>query len=169
MSGKTVRVVPAGPADRPAVERLLRDYLREMSASDAGPEPDARGYPYLDLYWTEPDRRAFLIRSGDRIAGFALVNAWSPSGRSVDHAMAEFYIEPTYRRAGTGTRAAIEVIAGLPGTWEIGVLAAHGSARAFWTRVLEQMFGVAPEWMEGDGRRWSGQILRFRSTGRSAF
>lgn len=161
-------IVRAAPADRPVVERLLRNYLREMSAIDAGSVPDARAYPYLDLYWTEPDRRAFLIRSGDRLAGFALVNAWAPSGRPVDHAMAEFYVGPTYRRAGTGTRAAIEVIVSLPGTWEIGVLPAHGLAQAFWTHVLKQMSDVAPERIEGDGRRWSGPILRFRSPRRSA-
>ncbi len=166
MTGDTVHPVLAEAADRLAVERLLQVHLRELSGYRTAPATDVHAYPYLDRYWTEPDRRAFLIRPGDQVAGFALVNAWAPSGLPVERAMAEFFIVPGQRRSGIGTRAAVEIIAGLPGVWEIGMLAAHGAAQAFWTHVLRQMPGTVPRWIEGDGRRWSGRILRFQSTGR---
>jgi predicted acetyltransferase len=164
MTADVVRAVPAEATDRPQIERLMQAYLRELSGTRTVAS-EAPSYPYLDPYWTEPDRRALLIRSDDRLAGFALVNAWAPSGLPVDHAMAEFFVVPDCRRKGIGGRAAIGIITASPGCWEIGVLAARGPARAFWTHVVKRMTGAAPAWREGDGKRWSGQFLRFRSSG----
>lgn len=163
MAAHEVRVVRARPADRPVIETLLRDYLREPARDDSGSLAAEPSYGHLDLYWTEASRLPLLITADDRVAGFALVNDWSPSGLPVDHAMAEFSVAPDYRRAGIGTRAALAVIGSLPGQWEIGMQAANAPARAFWGHVVHRLSGVSAHWLEGDGLRWSGPIVRFRS------
>ena len=157
-----VCVVRADAAERSVVERLLRDYLREVFGTRAevvaGPT-----YRYLDLYWTEPGRTAWLINAAGQVAGFALVNDWAPSGLPVDHAMAEFSVAREYRRAEVGTRAAATIIGGLPGQWEIGMQAANAPAKAFWSHVVCRLSRAIPQWLEGDGARWTGPIVRFRS------
>lgn len=68
------------PDDREQVEQLLADYLFEF---DGRTEP----YPYLDLYWEEPERLPFLIEADGEVVGSAsfgdvtMVGA-SPSFRS---------------------------------------------------------------------------------------
>jgi predicted acetyltransferase len=165
MVDNVFRVALARLADRPVIEQLLQPYLRELSIYRGVGASDAVAYPYLDLYWQELDRRPFLISAGDRVAGFALVNTWAPSGRPVDRAMAEFYVVPDCRRAGVGARAAAEIIDSLPGSWEIGISASHDAARAFWAHVVRRIPGALPHWSEGDGERWAGPILNFRAAG----
>ena len=71
---------------------MLQLYLHDFSEHAAIGSPygdvDEAGcfaYPYLDLYWSEPGRLPFLIRTGGHIAGFVLVNQWFVSGQPGDH------------------------------------------------------------------------------------
>jgi ribosomal protein S18 acetylase RimI-like enzyme len=83
--------------DRELLRRLLADYLFEF---DARTEP----CPYLDAYWTDFDRRPFLVETGGTVVGLCLV-------RIRDHgwSIAEFSIVPEQRRAGVG-RAAVDAL-----------------------------------------------------------
>jgi predicted acetyltransferase len=79
----------------------MQDYLAELSRYG---EVNA-AYPHFDAYWSEDDRWPYLIEVDDQLAGFALVNKWSPSHQGTDFAVAEFYILPDFRNAGIGGRA----------------------------------------------------------------
>ena len=67
--------------------------------------------PLIEKYWTQPNHSFHLIRANGKLAGFAAINDWSPSGRGADHNIAEFFVMRHYRRNGAGTQ-----LAALPGT-----------------------------------------------------
>jgi predicted acetyltransferase len=175
MSGPaSVSVLPAPPEQRGLMERLLQLYLHDFS--ELAPrhsiygEVDADGlFPYppgLDSYWREPDREPLLIRADGAVAGFVLLHRWSALNRPVDRAIAEFFVLRKYRRAGVGTRAALQAFRDRPGRWEVAVASYNPAALRFWRHVVQALPGGASE-HPGDGRRWSGPVLAFDSPGPS--
>jgi hypothetical protein len=94
-------VVEAPAAQWPVFDRLLQLYKYDFSefAPIGSPhgEVDAEGrfaYPSLESYWRESGRIPLLIQADDHVAGFALLNQWSPLDLPLDHAVAEFFLLP---------------------------------------------------------------------------
>ncbi len=162
----------------PIVENLLQLYLHDFSGfAGADSEhgligPDGR-FAYgtfpggLESFFTDNDRSAWLFHyphptEGNVLAGFALVNRWSPSGDEVDHVVAEFHILRKYRGTGFGRAAAHALFTELPGTWELGIIDDNNDARAFWPKVLQS--GPCRDASHSRaGANWSGDIWRFES------
>lgn len=162
-----LEVVAAQIADKPVVARLVQLYLHDFSEfTDVGSpfgDVNASGLfemKSFDTYWQERGRGAHLFRAGGQLAGFALVNQWSPSGKPVDHSMGEFFVMRKYRRSGVGTRAAHELVRRDPGIWEINVADYNMPALEFWRRAAADVPGYATQRLQGDGVRWSGPIYR---------
>jgi predicted acetyltransferase len=108
-------LVSATEDDRPVLRRLVELYRYDFSEFDLA-DVDAHGeygYRYLDHYWTEPHRRAFLFRVDGRWAGFGLVRAEEPCD------MSEFFVLRKYRRQGIGRTAAVELFERFPGPWRV--------------------------------------------------
>ena len=126
-------LIEATVDDKPVVRRLLELYLHdfsEFSGQDLN-EHGEYGYRYLDHYWTDPRRQAFLVRVDGRLAGFALVRE---AGEAME--MAEFFIVRKYRRQGVGTTTAHRLFDRFPGAWRIHHDQANLAAQAFWRRVV---------------------------------
>jgi predicted acetyltransferase len=159
-----VAVTPAGLCGYGEVRRLMPPYLRELAAlCGAPPIAGTPRYPGLAGYWLRPGRHAFVIEADGASAGFALVNRWSPSGRGVDRAMAEFYITPAHRRRGVGRAAAGRIFAAHAGIWEVSVLTANTAALQFWRSTAAACARGGVEEIMSNGTRWQGPILRFTS------
>jgi hypothetical protein len=113
-------VVEALDDDRTVVRRLLQLYhydFSEFDGSDVNPHGEYL-HRYLDEYWTDSDRKAFLFRVEGVLAGFALVFTGEP------HDIAEFFVMRKYRaRAGRGT--AVDPGPGHQGSGEV---AGHGTS-----------------------------------------
>lgn len=164
-----IEIREAAAGERPIVERLLQLYSHDFSGfagvGSVHGRVDAEGwfpYPWLDLYWTEEGRQALLLRVNGDLAGFVLLNRWSPSGEPVDRAIAEFFVMRKYRRAGIGTQVAHRILRAEPGLWEIAVADYNGPALAFWRRAIGGLGLADVQERRGDGKRWSGPIFRFR-------
>lgn len=139
-SWKAVRVRlevhEATPADREVLERLIGFYFYDFSEFD-GRDVQADGsyhYQWLDAYQTDADRRAYLFRVDGQFAGFALVRLIDPIE------IAEFFVLRKYRRGGTGTAAARQVIARHPGRWLISQIPNNKPATSFWRRAIPVPF-----------------------------
>jgi len=107
-------------------------YLYDLSEYD-GRDVDAHGeypYKYLDHYWTDSDRQAYLFFANDRIAGFALIRT------KPVNSVAEFFVMRHYRRHGIGRAAVTELIPRFAGQWEIKQLATNRPAIDFWRRAI---------------------------------
>ncbi len=168
-SAVSVTVAKAAAAERPVLDRLMQLYLHDFSefAPIGSPhgDVDAEGRfanEWLESYWQEDGRIPLLIRADDHLAGFALLNQWSALDLPLDRAMAEFFVLRKYRRARVGTRAALHLFHGYPGRWEVPVASYNHPALLFWRRATEVAARSIEECI-GDGQRWSGTVLRFRT------
>ena len=120
--------------ERTLLYHLLQKYLYEMTRFYAD-DVDGEGnypYPYFGDYFSDPDRRAYLLRVEGKAAGFALLNRHSALGREVDWAMAEFCVLPRYRREGLGLEAARWLFDLHPGRWEVKYTTANLAAQRLW-------------------------------------
>jgi len=164
-----VQVSVAAPAERATLENLMQLYIHDFSEHwSGGPQgelgADGRfpAYP-LDAYWREPTHTPLLLRLDGRLAGFALLDAASHTGQSVDRNMAEFFIVRKHRRAGAGTAAAQAIFSSYPGVWETAIVRRNLAALAFWRGIV----GAHPD-VEGLSEfdvttpAWNGPVLRFR-------
>jgi predicted acetyltransferase len=162
-----LEIIIATIDEKPIVARLVQLYLHDFS------ELAAIGSPYGDVdadgkftmenfesYWCEKGRSALLFRVGGALAGFALLNSWSPSGRGTDRSIAEYFVMRKYRRAGIGRRAAHQILGRYRGIWEINVAHYNAQAQEFWRRAMVTVPGYAVELIAGDGERWKGPIYR---------
>lgn len=129
-------------------------YLAELTRFD--PEEAKSGppvvYPYLEHYWREPDRSAFVISFQGEDCGFVLVRRIRSGTEAPDyHSIAEFYVQPDRRRTGLGQLSVKETIKLFSGQWLIQVLENNTPALAFWQEVLNEIAGSKLE-PEFDGR-----------------
>jgi predicted acetyltransferase len=159
----------ATPDERGVIENLMQFYVHDFSEfwwdKPMGElEPDGRFAPYpLDPYWRDEDHIPLLFRRGGHLAGFALLNRESHSGRPVDRNMGEFFVVRKHRRGGVGSAAMAANVARYPGLWEAAVARRNVSALPFWRRVAAQHAEV--EELDLDTEAWNGPILRFRAAG----
>ena len=172
--GPKVDVVRATPDQRALIAGLFQFYVYDFSEFQAAESPDfelnaeARyePYPYLDQYWADEACTPLLIKAGDRVVGFALINAFAHSGGVVDHSMAEFFVLRKYRRGGVGAAVVGDILRRFPGRWEIAIAARNKPALAFWPRVVGALDCVRGlETLQMDSPLWRGPILRFMSVG----
>ena len=91
----------AQPRDRELLWNLLQKYLYEMTAYYPDKmEPDGTyPYRYFDAYFTEPERRSYLIYEDTELVGFAMTNPYPYIAERTEHVIAEFTIFPS----GAGT------------------------------------------------------------------
>jgi predicted acetyltransferase len=162
-----IKVSPALASEHPVVARLMQLYQHDFSefaqAGQSWGDVDDDGlfsYIYLDSYWVETGRKPFLFRADGKLAGFALINDWSYSERAVDWSMAEFFVMRKYRRCGIGRDAASQIIRSHRGVWEIGIAQYNLPAVPFWRNAVASLTSHNIEELAGDGKRWSGPILR---------
>ena len=89
---------------------------------------------YLDEYWNDSDRKAFLFRVDNALAGFALVFTGEP------HDIAEFFVMRKYRHRGVGAQAAASLFDRFPGRWTVRQLLTNPAATAFWRTAIPYPF-----------------------------
>jgi predicted acetyltransferase len=117
--------------------------------------------PQVD-HWLSPGRWGYMISAAGHPAGFALVNSVSPTGRTIDFNMSEFFIARKYRRQNFGTRTVHDIFSRHLGRWEIGVIQPNVGARAFWPKAIAQAAGAAGvEMLDGSVSGWPGPVWTF--------
>ncbi|NUS12230.1 MAG: GNAT family N-acetyltransferase [Streptomyces sp.] len=139
-----VTIRPAGPADRPAVERLWLMFGHDMSEFQ-GLLPGADGSfrsDRLHAAFAGDGWAPYLFTCGAGPAGFAFVRGLDGPVRVLN----SFFVVRGARRSGIGLRAVREVVGRHPGRWEVAFQDANPGAVRFWRRAAEE---VAPgAWSE---------------------
>lgn len=157
--------------DRDAFVALLDEYLGELSGhrERAVGATRASEYRYLDEYFGEPGRHAFLIEARSEVVGFALIRGPDSTGERWQ--VAEFFVRPRHRMSGIGQWAMSSIWARFPGAWELQVHARNAGAVAFWRRSVRANSQNEPKitsFDADDGRRLSFQFRVERSEGRDS-
>jgi predicted acetyltransferase len=157
----------ATAADASILSNLIELYVHDLSEIfPVEIRADGRfGYDALPLYWSEPDRRLpFFIRSGPRLAGFALVTRGSPATADPDDLdVAEFFVLRSHRRAGVGRRAAFALWDRLRGRWVVRVSQANRAGVSFWEPTVRDYTGGAFSESEHRGKVHAFRVFTFRS------
>lgn len=154
-----IKVTSAKRGEKPVLANLLNLYLHDFSEfDDVAIEADGRfTYPYLDLYWEDPNRYPFLIRADRKLAGFALVRILTdPRTGSTCIDMTEFFVLRRFRRQGVGNAAARRLWDLFVGDWEVRVLAGNVGALPFWRGSIDTYTGGNfAEDAPGRAEKWS--------------
>ena len=139
-------LVVAGSSDADLINSLLDEYLLELGSYREVPSGTTTSapYPYLDAYWSEPGRHAFIIQHGGHSVGFALIRD-PTSTKSAVYQLAEFYIKLESRRLGIGRRAVRTILKRFPGQWELQVHTRNSAAVRFWESCLEPVTSELPQ------------------------
>ncbi|MBI4299756.1 MAG: GNAT family N-acetyltransferase [Chloroflexi bacterium] len=159
----SLNVMRAGEGQKKVLARLLELYQYDLSdvTGKELAESGLYGYVYLDDYWREEGREAYLFLSEGKLAGFALVNRYALLPANQDaYSIAEFFVLKTHRRRSIGTAAAREIIRQHQGKWEIRVFAKNEGAIAFWRQVIRELGVEFVETLPG-AELWQGVIFSF--------
>jgi predicted acetyltransferase len=119
---------------RPVLERLWQLYRHDLSEFRDSHPNDAGLFKTAPLdAFLKPgaDRRAYLVRSDGRPAGFVLVGGLESGPHRID----DFFVVRSVRRAGVGRAAATAAFARHPGRWRIGFQNENPRAARFWRRL----------------------------------
>lgn len=132
-----VELVEVAEADKAVLANLLQFYCYEMAAV-RGYDMTEHGtyvYRYLDHYFLETDRDAFLLRHEGALAGFVMSRELAAGEREV----AEFFVVRRHRRSGVGTRAAEALFALHPGRWVVAFDDRNREGSAFWPDLVQRV------------------------------
>jgi predicted acetyltransferase len=159
-------LIPATAADRPVLARLAQLCLHDLSASEPLEIGEDGLFPsdFLAPYGDDPNHRAYLLRAGPLLAGFALVNRSSRlAGPFAGSAVALFFVLRRYRRQGVGRAAARLLFDATPGLWEVATPAANVPAAAFWRSTVDSYTAgrYHEHWLQAPD--WSGPVQRFNA------
>ncbi|MGW0705217.1 GNAT family N-acetyltransferase [Streptomyces sp. NPDC002643] len=152
------------------LENLMQLYLHDFSEI-VPVELSAQGmfdYPWLGSYFTTPEREAYLITSGGRLAGFAMIRC-DVEGDEGTWDVSEFFVARGHRRSGVARKAAGQLFRRHPGTWTLSYLHDNAPAARLWPAVVE---GVADGPVTGVDKHpptvpAAKTILRFRVSGKA--
>ena len=132
-----IQLIQVSTEHKTLLWNLHQKYLYEMT-NYYDNEMDEDGnyhYGYFDAYFTEPERKAFLIYSDGALAGFAMINPHSYIGETPDYVLAEFTIFPMFRKKHIGTEAATHILETFRGRWEIKYNEKNAGAKALWNQA----------------------------------
>ena len=136
-----ISVRSAEQSERDIIDTLLQYYLHDFSEFEAV-EMDPQGrytYPYLDMYWQDPQRYPFLITIQDNIAGFALVQQeLDPANGNTFMDLSEFFVLRVFRHQGIGNKAATILWEKFPEAWQVRVLHSNKPAYPFWQHAISR-------------------------------
>lgn len=118
---------------------LLEKYEYELSQYD-NRTFDAQGlfnYEYLNNYFNDEDRFAYLLYSNGRVAGFALITKIAKYDLPCDWSVEELFIAYPYRRKGLASRAMVEIFKHHIGFWHVKCLNKNSGGLGFWNNMAQ--------------------------------
>jgi predicted acetyltransferase len=130
---------------RPVVENLLQLYIHGLSQFRLSRPDEAGRFNHDERYavfFSDPDRCAYLFRDESGPVGFGLVRGLSESRRL----MAGFFVVHGARRLSVGHDAAFAMLRRHPGVWEIPFQEENAGAPRFWRELARS--AVGRKWTE---------------------
>lgn len=144
-SSVSIELEAVTPKSRPIVKNLLQLYIHDLSQFRLSRSDQEGRFSQDDRYavfFSDPDRCAYLFRDGSGPVGFGLVRGLNEPRR----VMAGFFVVRGVRRLGVGRQAALEMLGRHPGVWEIPFQEENGGAARFWRELATS--AVGNEWKE---------------------
>jgi len=118
----------------------LGQLLRHDLSEAYGLLPNADGTfnnRHLDLFHTDPLRRAWLITVAGALGGFAMTRPTEDGGTSIT----AFFVVRALRHLRVGHEAARLLLAQIPGLWHIAFQSYNPGVQRFWSQVATDAVG----------------------------
>ncbi|WP_058515358.1 GNAT family N-acetyltransferase, partial [Legionella santicrucis] len=136
------QLIPASLNDYPIIRNMTQFYFYDLSRNCGRDSADwavlSDGlYDAFDCknYFEEANRKAFLIKILDELAGFVLLNQVATSS-DVNWNIGEFFILARFQRQGIGQLVAHELWNTYPGRWEVSILPENKDGLLFWRKII---------------------------------
>ncbi len=138
---ETVELVEVDRSHRAVLENLGQLYRHDLSEAYRHlPNQDGTfNNRRLDLFRTDPERRAWLINVAGRLGGFVMTAPADHGGTTIS----DFFVVRALRRTGMGREAARQAIAMFPGRWSIGFQSYNPGVQRLWSQVASDAVGDA--------------------------
>lgn len=156
--------------DKEIIRNLNEKYFYECSFYENMTVDDLGnfGYDYLDSYFTDDNRWAYILRVDSRLAGFAMINKHFDDRQDLDFAMAEFFILKYYQGKGIGKRFAHYLFSRHQGKWQVAMHCNNKKGIAFWNKVISDYTNSNYEFKEHNPKiiypdKTLGHIIYFNS------
>jgi predicted acetyltransferase len=133
------RLIEANINDYPIIQNMARFYVYDRSAYHGWACEDDGMFECIDFkhYFTEKDKYAYLIKVGDELAGFALIDKQG-STPNIDWNMGEYFIFAKFQGSGIAKSIAKELFNKFKGNWECSVIPGNNKALKFWRKVVDE-------------------------------
>lgn len=143
---KNVNLIPAALDDYTLIQNMARFYVYDLSCY-CGFESDEYDWtlPQDGLYeandykkyFIEANRKAYLIKVNNEIAGFVLLNKIGTTDK-LDWNMAQFFILARFQNKGIGKQVAQKIWQMHQGIWEVSALPENKPAIIFWRNAINE-------------------------------
>jgi predicted acetyltransferase len=157
-------MTPATEDERTVLENLVQLYVYDWSELlhfEIGANGRFEDFS-LDAYWLDNWRHPFLLRVGDNLAGFALIEERSKvTGNRGVFDMTEFFVLRKFRRRGVGLAAAFAAFDRFKGPWEIRQREENPVATTFWRRAIGDYTRGNYQDMRWDRTEWTELVQTF--------
>lgn len=138
----SISLIQATLADYPIIQNMARFYVYDMSRycgfiSDDWACPDNGLYECFDLKkaFEESNRKAFLVKVNNELAGFVLLRIENSGSRSIWQ-VDEFFILAKFQSKKIGTQVAHKIWNMYPGDWELTVIPENKKGLVFWRKAV---------------------------------
>ena len=137
-----MQILTATIKDYPVIQNMARFYVYDRTRYMGWECPEDGLFECIDFkhYFENPDKKAFLIRVANEIAGFVLldkIHLLEP----VDWNMGEFFILAKFQGKGIGSKVAQEIFKIHPGKWSVAVMPENIKAVNFWRKIITNVSG----------------------------
>ena len=139
-----LKIIPTIMSDYPVIQNMARFYVYDLSRycgfiSDDWQIPADGLYESFDFkeYFESVDREAFMLKVGNELAGFVLLNK-SGVDPKTNWNMGEFFVLAKFQGKGLGGRAAAQMFQDHPGLWEVSVIPENQAALLFWRKTIRE-------------------------------
>lgn len=129
--------------DKSILQNLFQLYMHDITASlpmDVN-EHGLFEYDYIDYYFTEENRHAYLVYIEDKIAGFVLVDdefmVLDKINDSPCYDFSEMFILNAYKKKGYGEIVVNQIFEIFKGNWEIRPVPRSEGAKKFWLKAVK--------------------------------
>jgi RimJ/RimL family protein N-acetyltransferase/predicted acetyltransferase len=141
-----IKLIPAPVTDQPVFQKLSNYYAYDISeffGYAAGWEmPDSGIYEHMDYikYWKDKDCFPFLVRYGDELVGYVIIDRKGTDKRT-DYNVSQFFILRKFQHKGVGRFVARTCFDQFPGKWEVMVMPGNEGGYRFWRSVIKEYTG----------------------------
>ncbi|CDZ79010.1 putative acetyltransferase [Legionella massiliensis] len=135
------KLVAASISDYPAIQSMWLFYIYDLGRQ----YNFDRNWKYLSNlsfvsdnlmpYFSDKNRKAFLIKIDEEMAGFVFLNKASIFTDNTWN-IAEFFVLAKFQGKGIGAEIAKQVWEQFPGPWEVSVIPNNKTALAFWRKII---------------------------------